>query len=414
MLALYESQVKAGDKVSLHTDASLSAARPVRYLGAIDAVRGIGVLGVLVVHSVVWSNLQGPNVAWLVFANRGVQLFYIASAFTLFLSYTERKKEIRPVQNFFLRRFFRIAPAFYVAIFLNFFMLLKWPALARPFPHAIDYLLAIFFLHGFKWGAINSVTGGAWSVADECMFYALIPLLHRFLTTIKRTVIAFACIGIVLAPVSEILAARFPDKEFLFHIMWFPVELPVFLLGIAAYHIWKHFTIPELALKPEAVTLSIICLVAVGGLFDPHHIRLLTESLGIAFFFLALLLKPWKLLVNRGTRYLGKISYSMYLFHFFVLRGLNLFFRVVNSRFHNVWHDHFWGRFDGFLISFALLLAVSIPICTLTWMFIEEPFIRLGRSVIAERENRARSADLPLIPDPAELISAFNTPDNQF
>lgn len=41
---------------------------------------------------------------------RGVALFFIVSAFTLFLSYDNRKEERHPTRNFFIRRFFRLAP----------------------------------------------------------------------------------------------------------------------------------------------------------------------------------------------------------------------------------------------------------------------------------------------------------------
>jgi peptidoglycan/LPS O-acetylase OafA/YrhL len=47
---------------------------------------------------------------------RGVQLFYMVSAFTL-LSVSRQPFNAR---SFFIRRFFRIAPAFYIAMIAYF------------------------------------------------------------------------------------------------------------------------------------------------------------------------------------------------------------------------------------------------------------------------------------------------------
>lgn len=53
-----------------------------------------------------------------------VQMFFVASSFTLFLSFNHRKNtEERYIRNFFIRRFFRIAPMYYIVI--CFFFLTK-------------------------------------------------------------------------------------------------------------------------------------------------------------------------------------------------------------------------------------------------------------------------------------------------
>lgn len=78
------------------------------------------VLAVLVVHCALFgtNTPDHPLFAALVQQGaRGVQLFYVLSALTLFLSMGSRAaQERRPTLNFFLRRFFRIAPLFYCAM----------------------------------------------------------------------------------------------------------------------------------------------------------------------------------------------------------------------------------------------------------------------------------------------------------
>src|SRR5258708_25384528 len=88
-------------------------------LNYIDALRGIAILGVMVVH----CGQFGSNHYSSIFQNiildgaMGVQLFFVASAFTIFLTFANRQgKEINPAGNFFVRRFFRIAPMYYLGI----------------------------------------------------------------------------------------------------------------------------------------------------------------------------------------------------------------------------------------------------------------------------------------------------------
>ena len=88
------------------------------HFGFVDSLRGIAVLGVLLVHT-------GQRVAGLPalvdaatnFGAYGVHLFFVASAFTLFTSLNQRSRsERRPTLNYFLRRLFRIAPLFWLAV----------------------------------------------------------------------------------------------------------------------------------------------------------------------------------------------------------------------------------------------------------------------------------------------------------
>lgn len=84
----------------------------------IDALRGLAIFAVLIVHAnQAVDGLPRWMNAILSQGARGVQLFFIVSAFTLFLSLSSRKSsEAKPILNFFLRRFFRIAPLFYSAV----------------------------------------------------------------------------------------------------------------------------------------------------------------------------------------------------------------------------------------------------------------------------------------------------------
>ena len=85
-----------------------------RRLLYIDALRGFAILGVIVVH--VAGAFPAPShVLNVILANggRGVQLFFVVSAFTLFHSLDSKTAGAAGLFRFFVRRYFRVAPLYY-------------------------------------------------------------------------------------------------------------------------------------------------------------------------------------------------------------------------------------------------------------------------------------------------------------
>ena len=87
----------------------------------IDSIRGVAILMVILVHTA--QRISGLGVlasTITMYGQMGVQLFFIASAYTLCLSSQRRANETLPYIKFGIRRFFRIAPAYYSGILTYF------------------------------------------------------------------------------------------------------------------------------------------------------------------------------------------------------------------------------------------------------------------------------------------------------
>ncbi|MGY2293672.1 acyltransferase family protein [Pseudomonas sp. SDO528_S397] len=174
----------------------------------IDAIRGLAIIFVVLVHA---SQHVKPISSWLAHimgeGASGVQFFYIASAVTLCMSWAARKNnELHPVRNFYLRRLFRIAPLFYLAIIL--FLWLNGTKASYFSPNGISWWfvpMTALFLHGFHPETINSVVPGGWSVAVEMTFYLVFPLLMCIKRFFYFLILLLACLALqpFNAPVSS-------------------------------------------------------------------------------------------------------------------------------------------------------------------------------------------------------------------
>ena len=90
----------------------------------IDSLRGLAILMVVMIHVSQVGDAEYPLFFQNIFnfGRYGVQLFFMCSAFTIFLSFERRSKiDKYPILFFFTRRFFRIAPLFYIAILYYLF-----------------------------------------------------------------------------------------------------------------------------------------------------------------------------------------------------------------------------------------------------------------------------------------------------
>lgn len=384
----------------MSTNETTQSQHAVAHYEYLDALRGWAIIGVLVVHSSILSKQVGWLYQFLVVGQRGVQLFYVVSAFTLWLSMRSRqRKETHPTSNFFFRRFFRIAPMFYLALLGN--LAYHDPIFPRSpdvlYPSITDIILGFTFLHGLAPQAINTVVMGGWSIAVEAFFYLTLPFLFRWFNSLKKSALLLLVASLCAPLLSYLLYYhvswnwwRFKDQHEYFFFLWFPIEFPVFCMGILAVYLKEFIEQRIAASAKKATSLLLIVLSATLLLasFPTRNETLYLSSIGFVPLLIGLSLTAWKPFVNKYTVLLGKISYSVYLVHFFVFVAIQELLgrikEVADTRF-------FFGTTLGFLVVFTLILLVSALISYATWKWIETPGIQFGRRLILRRELLNRS-----------------------
>jgi len=109
------------------------------------------------------------------------------------------------------------------------------------------------------------------------------------------------------------------------------------------------------------------------NILDPYYIR----GIILTALVVGLALNPLKIVVNKITTFLGKISYSMYLCHPPLIIFLNPLYQ------------HIYVLQMPVLLKFLLCVGVTITLLVgisfITYQFIEKPGVRLGKKFLKSR-----------------------------
>ena len=372
---------------------------PLKRYAYIDALRGIAILLVIFGHTY-------PRIAYLpqwikafgFQGGRGVQLFFMVSALTLFLSLDTRKAfDKRVFVNFFIRRFFRIAPLFYTGIL--FYILLDGFKPRYWAPDGIGWVHIVAtatFMHGWHPTTFTSVVPGGWSIAVEMTFYLFVPFLYQMIKSTRLALSAIAATFIASLLIKHYtawyLTTRFAFQTHLIETLtrlWFPSQLPVFMLGILLFFFvrGKDMAAHRTKAPNSRAWLTMLIFLLLFGVLPFVNFRLVPDYMlyGLAFTGLiySLALKPTRLIVNRVICYIGKISYSCYIFHFFVIRLVAELLREG--------YFPFFGGLSATLqliVYYLLTTGITIVFAFLSYRYIEETGIRMGRRIIGRLERR--------------------------
>jgi peptidoglycan/LPS O-acetylase OafA/YrhL len=376
----------------------------------LDGLRGVAILLVIFYHYTNGNLLtRADGLSFYVQRSAaggwtGVDLFFVLSGFLIGGILIDARGSDSYFRTFYIRRFFRIIPIYYLWIGLYVALVAAAGAeiqahsfSGKPLPRGFEVYAHFLFIQNFLPFTSSAVPGmyGAWfghlwSLAVEEQFYLIVPLLIAWLSARRLPV---ALVGIVCcAPILRTILFFHVTRIDIAHIM--VARADALALGIIAACVWRT---PAARLWLDRNIGSIYWLTAVllsgYGLlcwYTPGSESFKVVCFGftwIGIFYSLLLLivltssKGWvaRVMRARWLREVGRVSYCMYIIHLMVV--LFLYSVILHVRPQIV-------TFAGAAVA-MLAAFVTYALARFSWAWFEGPLVRIGH----EFNYSAQAAD---------------------
>lgn len=387
-----------------------------RHLPALDGVRGLAIVLVLISHLMLFNDKTGSRFGDSLAALRGlgwtgVDLFFVLSGFLITGILYDTLNDPHYFRSFYMRRFLRIFPLYYG--FLLFMILLgHWTHVHWG---GRQYVLLTYTQNTTLWFPVTDFHPGVWadldhfwSLAVEEQFYLFWPLLV-FLVRGRRGLIALALAlsgCALLLRITMYLHGASPLTIF----MLTPCRMDSLLLGGCAALVLRGNSgwIPYRWLMPivfaSVAIIGAYTLVNVGHDMRAGFFGATFGYLVIAIGCVALLLASidpaslaHRIFSRQFLRTLGKYSYGIYVLHIFVAHLFGtLVDRALGMSLRNFLTPRLHSRPAAVLIEFCVNAAVVIFAAYLSYNLYEVHFLRLKRYFGYRRTNRPAPSAEPI------------------
>jgi peptidoglycan/LPS O-acetylase OafA/YrhL len=308
----------------------------------------------------------------------GVCLFFFLSSYLITALLTKERETTGTVhiQSFYVRRMLRIWPLYFAFIGISLVIAIFVPA-ARPSKGQVIALLVLmgnWYTAHLDWAGASQFSA-LWSISVEEQFYVLFPAMAKFGG--RRLLYLLCPMAVVMSFVT---------------VYWLKLQNVGWYYGIwtnslAQFQFFAFGALAALLLRgriPHPGKWQRVALFLAGFVFwfgsrarsplptSPAVVAIgyLLVALGcLCFFFSAYGIAASR--IPQWLRYLGKISYGLYIFHGVALHLLE--YAVHSFRFAQQGRSYFvFGA-----IGDVLALPLTITMAALSYKYLESPFLRL-------------------------------------
>ena len=357
-----------------------------KYLPSIDSLRALAVLAVIIYH---------VDVNYLPGGFLGVDLFFVLSGYLIssLIIKEYRKTGSLNLYNFYIRRARRLLPAVYFMITVGLVVMVLFNEVLLRKSH----LDAIFgYIYSSNWWYIfhkldyfdsfgaQSPFKHLWSLAIEEQFYMIFPLLFLLVNRKKKSKdgtyklnknFLYVVLGLIL--VSLIAHILLFDINNISRI-YFGTDTRAFslLVGVVGAILYPMERLHAKVTPQQNMIYSVVSLVSIATLitvmiYTSEYNTLLYRGgfLLVAVLGLIVIISSGKqhtlmsrLLSFKPVVFIGKISYSLYLWHFPVL--------VLTTPVSEI------GNPNIFFVILRIVLTFAVAI--VSYVFVETPIRKLG------------------------------------
>ena len=357
-----------------------ASVQPTKFFPALEGLRGIAIIAVIIYHNFPYGD---SLFGWL-----GVDLFFVLSGFLITSILFKSVNVDTPsayFKKFYIRRALRIFPLYYLFLFAFLFLL---PALGIFNNEVSEYQEDKFWFifYGQNWLFTNNFPETShclnhfWSLAVEEQYYIFWPIIIILLRKPKSLLIFLIGFLIFLfAFRSFIWNAQYEDFNYTNFYTFTRFD------GICIGSIIAILSIQKKEFILRHTALIVTGLAAVNFIFYfantsgklPYLAFIgyttFAAMFGILVYELAYGNTNWlkKIFSGNILRFLGRISYGLYMFHW----PVHYFFRKPLFIFFND-SLHISTVYNQILIAF-ITTAVSIVFSLISYYFFEMKFLRL-------------------------------------
>lgn len=363
------------------------------HLPFLDGIRGIAILAVFLFHSL-GTSFGFDKLPWagmfrdfdtsrsflllypFTYGFAGVPIFFVVSGFCIHLSH-QRSRD-KKWTYFFNRRFFRIYPAYLIAICV-FFFIWPWGSLhVKSFNRIAQLVGHVLAIHNLDQRGLFGINASFWSIAVEIQLYAIYPLLMLLTARMGWRK------GLMIVGVVEILIQSASSV----HSIFSDEPLPAFITA-SPFAFWLSWSLGAylsecfLTCKTSRLYLARFEVVAVVSFLLPlckqtAPFTFLSFSWLTAIAIDRFVTGRWSVpKCGRILRacwshlsFLGVVSYSFYLFHQPIIGLTNVALKNI-----------FPHTFIHPLIKYAICIAwypFILILSFINYKLVELPSIRLG------------------------------------
>lgn len=359
----------------------------IKYIPALDHLRGYAALLIMVYHGILvfenffgtgaWVDTRNPIFSFFVEGHTAVSLFMVLSGFIFTFGAYGRRIDYA---GFIRNRFLRIYPLFLAIIAVGIYF----------YPKRVTLIgfLKTFFFYSYAPDSLNLGPFSAlfWTISVEFQFYLIFPFLFYLMARYGARsifVLIAAAFGVKLLCVYQLgYTANFISYWTL------AGRIDQFLLGMLAADIYARGSLDARRLLiPSAVAVAAAVFIyhRLGGwpvVGDWKLLWPLAEGAVWAAFMLAY---TQRFRENNGAgakaiTFVGERSYSFYLIHLIVW-----FYFYRNGLL--IWPFKS-PLYNSFVNSALIVLPATLAISSVTYAFIERPFLRLRVRYLKKEEGK--------------------------
>jgi peptidoglycan/LPS O-acetylase OafA/YrhL len=370
-----------------------------RHIPALDGIRGIAILAVILHHCRFLLNPSYPFQHILVklfeLGWSGVVLFFVLSGFLITGILLDSRTSPNYFSTFYIRRFLRIFPLYYGYLALTFVGERIFHGMAggsNPLAHVNPWWY-LGYIQNFRPNTVimDPFLGHLWSLAVEEQFYLVWPLL---ILLVRPRTLSWICSALVPLSLGIRLhyAGHTSDLD-AFVNTFTPASLDSLACGALVAlavrsDVWRRRA--GLLVRPFLFACVVwFCILGwrAGGLFEYLPLIQTWGITALTLLFAALIFMAATstrgvtsaFFELRALRFTGKISYGLYVLHPLVMALLLPVFAAYPSN----------AAIDLALNSEKILLVLltSMALAAGSWFYFEQPILRLKKHFPYERSR---------------------------